>query len=148
MYKNVFIGFWIKRLWSVYSVRCCSGSITQALLLSKPFHSHSQRRASNSMKFNMSSTAAEQYLTPTLEYWQFSRTPLILRVTALKNLFCRLWSECSLCKYFSTDLSCSSCECFPGGGSVSAALHLPWGGVSVSWDGGAGPGRPQSCFPG
>ena len=38
--------------------------------------------------------------------------------------------------------------CFPGGGSVPAALYLPRGSVSVSGDGGAGPGGPQSCFPG
>lgn len=38
--------------------------------------------------------------------------------------------------------------CLPGGGSVSPALHLPRGRVSVSGDGGAGPGGPPSCFPG
>lgn len=35
-----------------------------------------------------------------------------------------------------------------GGGSVSTALHLSWGSITVSRDGGAGPWGSQGCFPG
>lgn len=45
------------------------------------------------------------------------------------------WKPCLLC-------------CFTGGGSVSPALYLPWGGFPVGRNGGAGPGRPPSSFSG
>lgn len=37
---------------------------------------------------------------------------------------------------------------FLGGGSVSPVVYLSWSSLSLSGDGGAGHGRPQSCFPG
>lgn len=57
--------------------------------------------------------------------------------------FCCYWSHVNSVSYPFTLY-----KCFLGGGSVSPAVHLPWGSVSVSGDGGAGPGGPPSRFPG